>query len=247
MRESFQFQLLPSVFATLVVLFSMFGAQRAEAADYSTTLGTGQWEQLVFPLLADSYSIETLLGDDLPVSGYGSTWNVFTFNPASGAYVNPGVSGVIESGHAFWIIQMTGSDVEIDIDSNLDEYLGSISSACRSDYGCWPVPLVTRVGEITWQMAGSPFPGAAQVSNFAVVSLVSGTQCTNGCNLDQAEQSGYVNHELFYYASATEQYQTASASSTLNSWQGFWLATLPGQAGTNQQLLLPSPLICAPN
>ena len=243
MRHAHGANPLCAAVARVTLLIALFAGPATAAATHSVTLTDNRWEQLVFPVLSDSHTIGTVLGDDLPLHTYADTWTVFTYDPISGAYANPRVNDVIDSGHAFWIVQMTGSDVEIDIDRNLDELAASLSPACRSANGCLPVALATRAAENTWQMLGSPFPEPVRVADFSIASLAPGSLCTAGCDLNRAEQSGYVGSELFYYSSTTGRYQLANTSTTLNGWQGFWLAALPAQPGMQLELLLPDPAI----
>lgn len=220
---------------------------QASADPYQTTLTSGQWEQKVFPVLNDSRTIRDFLADDLPAEEYGVSWVVYTFDAEANAYGDPGIDGIVPSGQAFWIIQISGRTVTLDVPADAEQGLGSLSSACPSPGGCQAVDLQTRNDRNSYHMVGAPFPTDTAAADLTIVASRWAGNCSldsRGCDLSDSLAAGFVARTPVYYSPAKGAYIRVENAEALSPWQGFWLSTgrLSGSPGT--QLLLPDSRAC---
>lgn len=230
--------------AILAVTLTTFAATAAHAS--SVQLSHNTWEQFVFPALTRTQTIGDLLGDDLPGEDYGRTWILYEYDPRAGGYRNPGLSGTVESGNAFWIIQTTGETVTLDIPEDVAEYLGDTSDACRSEYGCLEKPLPTDGDGTTWHMLGSPYP---EPLDMAYVTLktdrgAGGCSTARGCSIEDTGLAGITSSHGYFYSSASGEYEQAKPDTVLRPWQGFWFATRDGGSHDGLRMYLPDPKLC---
>jgi len=207
----------------------------------SLTLKDQLWEMLIIPANAEGSTIGTLFGDDLPSGEYGDTWAIFTYDNAMNGYQSPGVNDSLSVGQAFWMIQATGGDVVIDIPDSLPTVATPETNACAPGTSCVRIPLSSGIGDVTWTMAGVPFPGSTSVSDFRFVTGAGGLPCSSGCEMGQATSAGYTGGPVWVYDSTLGNYRDAVVVGNVNTWQGFWFSTLPIADGTSPALSLPGP------
>jgi len=227
---------------TFIALAAYLYSSKSTAQDASNNsfiLNNGTWEQVVLPGNPGGSTVRSLFGDDLTADDYGQTWIIYTFDGAANSYANPGIDGSIAQGQGFWMIQITGSDVEIDVPVDFPGPLVFQNAACSSPSGCAVLQLATRDNNATWNMLGSPFPNSIPTSDIRIVTNATDSICSSGCSLDEASSQGLIGSELWHYNSAAGQYDDKNAMGSTNPMQGFWMKTENGSDGSDPALLVP--------
>ena len=218
----------------------------------SKTLTDSQWHQISIPCEPGANnSVADFFQDDIAAPFiYGTDWVLFRFDPASGAYVNPGLTGIMSRGIGYWMIQLTGSDVEIDTPASCTmtapEPAGAI---CTASKGCFEVPLATKPTAVQWNLSGYglddalPFNRYASSNSGAVPTLKitsSDVACSaSGCLPNAAEAASIVHNQLWRFNPQTQAYDIIDNDLILLPWDGFWVPTLSSSDGSNPAMLLP--------
>ncbi len=206
------------------------------------TLYPNQWKQISLPCDPGASSIETIFADDMPglANGYGVNWALWLYDSISNRYVAPDLSDPVEVGRGYWIIQISNSSMVVDMPQPCTAPSVEVSTQCTHVDGCFPIPLATTSGSITWSMPGFPFPLKSVVIDQLRVSTDSGVCAdSDGCTLDEAEAATVVHNVIWHYNQMS--YNTLSGQSLINPWSGFWLPTLNNANGLNPKLLVPLP------
>ena len=209
----------------------------AVASDYN--LQDKRWSLLTVPANSSAQTIEQLFGDDLPVSNYGITWVIYTFDQQSQSYVKPSIDQTLPQSSAFWFSQITGVNVTIDLPEGIPEGDASRSMVCASSAGCFSSRLLTSESIAAWALLGAPFSNPVEVSKIRISSSTGG--CVQGCDLAQAKAEGLLLGEQWIYNSSNEQYRALSSIDYLQPWQGFWIQSAALPANTNLTLHFPKP------
>ena len=226
-----------------IYLTDQGNACNVASASNLKTVASGQWVQLSLPCQPPTgTTVSDLFDDDIP-GAYGETWIVFTYNPAAqpaARYVNPGADGTLAAGVGFWFQQLSDTTVTLDLPegsrglpSNFDE-----GAACISVLGCRSVELTSDVpGNVTWQMVGNPFQQSRilVVANLRFTSSTGECSVPGGCTLGVATGANLVFDSLFSFDG--EQYVDLASDQTINAWNGFWVAELPGADGNTVRLV----------
>lgn len=227
----------------LVLLLAQLSST-ALANDFQ--LNPNTWELLVIPGDPAGKSIETLLADDMGELVYGEDWIIFTFDSATQSYSSPdSLSGELEAGQAFWIVQIGTTAVELDVPVGLPEASVTIDTTCASEQGCYAITLPSGSSGAndepgsSYHLIGSPFSFEMDVSEIRLVTQASGPACTQGCNLNQAGTAEYTDSFFSVYDSEAGKYQQYSMGDTLEPWQAFWFSTLPDVQNHFPSLNLP--------
>ncbi len=200
-----------------------------------------QWNQISLPLSppTGNDTVEAVFGDD--ISGvYGEDWKLFAYNPMSNEYVTPRLEDKVSMGTGYWVIQVTGQDVTVDLPENSTLPSLALSSQCSSLEGCFEIDLPTRTNEKQWSMLGHPFAKQTNWSSLRVTTSDHTCDSTTGCTIDEAEEQNIFHNQAWHYNPVTKAYDLIKNSTSLNSWDGFWSLTLPNAEGTNPKLLVPN-------
>ena len=206
----------------------------------SFTLKSGRWESLVVPANPAGATIQDIFADELGVAGYATSWIVYTFNESTQSYDQPGLTGVLKQGQAFWIIQTTGADIQISAGNSLPHAEVTTSQNCASPDGCLLIPLPANSGQRQLAFAGSPYDMPLDIAEIRISTEAIIGICTRGCDLDLATEAELIAGNLYVYDSANGIYSRPGTESSLTAWQGFWIELLPVPEGTNPSLLLPA-------
>jgi len=225
----------------LLVCFLLLTPERlkaAPAADF--TLSSGQWYQLVIPANTTRLTVQRLFETALAESGYNNTWVIFRWDPVTNQYINPGLSGTIPTGSGFWIIQITGTDVLLNV-SNIDSASVIESAACPSPVGCTEIALNTDGNGGYFDLLGSTLPDARQLDSVRLVSAdVVGGLCATGCTHQDAVDRDLVEPSVWRYNSASNEYEDLSVTSSLGAWESAWFQINPAMAGATANYLFPA-------
>lgn len=206
----------------------------------SYVLEDKQWRQLGLPraLPTGENTVDKVFGDDLGRSTYNSDWVVYYYDSANGGYVNPGLTGELQQGVGYWIMQQSGADVTLSLPSGSKVTPVKISTQCVSHKGCFEIPLVTLEGQIGWNMLAHVFESEVPLDQLRIVTSP-GTFCAAGCNLETANTAGIV-HDRFWSYDGTG-YEQLGGADPVKPWFGFWIATLDKAYNLEPKLLIPAP------
>ena len=189
-------------------------------------------------------TVQSVFADDLPGAIYGTEWILFSYPPPpAGATTRPyaalTLGSTLEPGMGYWMIQMTGSDVTIDLPGSAGPAASSKVAGCSSVAGCASVPLDSGTGALFWNMVG--LPGDTPVSFDETRIQVNSGPCAPACSPVEAEANNILHNQMFRYAAATG-YEVVEGADQLDPWDGYWAASLPGAVGDNPAWLIPQPL-----
>lgn len=232
-------------FITLIYFYLVFVASTAIAAAPSYTLETGQWHQLVIPGESSTASIESLFADDLPADQYNSSWYIYRWDDIAGEYINPGLSGSIPTGQGFWMIQTTGTAVELDIPPLADAPL-TTAPACPSSGGCSQVQITANTRNSSFVMIGSALSVAQSIDSIRLVTDASEANCTNGCSHSVASELGLVQYPVWRYNPDSGSYENLAGSGSLGPWESAWFQTTSALEGVTASYYFPTPATPAP-
>ena len=205
----------------------------------SYTLKDSTWSLLTVPANTSAQTVAQLFEDDLPVSTYGQSWVIYTFDSQSQSYVIPPLSSSLAQGDGFWMVQITGTDVTIDLPAGVPDGDSELSDSCASSAGCFAARLSTSQTAGTWNLLGAPYASPVDISKIRVSS--SNGICVAGCNLEQAKSEGLLLAEQWAYNSESGQYEAITSNGFLQPWQGFWVSLSALPAGTEVTVLFPKP------
>jgi hypothetical protein len=152
------------------------------------------------------------LGDD--ISGdYETDWALFEYNASDNQYKELAETDSVAQGKGYWIIQVTGKEVTLDLPSGTSESIPSI-------------PLVTPINQsIQWNLLGFPF---SMPKPLEVINVKGNDICTDSCDLDDAKQKQLVHDKVWTYDGNT--YVEKGLKDNLKAWDGFWIPVLPGSS-----------------
>jgi lysophospholipase L1-like esterase len=203
-----------------ISLFFVFTSS-ALAVDYS--LPNKEWRLISLPAAppAAENSVENLFGDD--ISGiYGTGWTLFEYDSRANQYRRLNKTAPVKQGVGYWIIQLSGNTVTLDLPA------GSHASASS-------IALTSSKNQNPqWNLVGSPFLGTRSLGDFSV-KVANGDICGNsGCNLDQAKDKQLAHNKVWIYSG--QAYEEKGVGDMINPWEGFWLPTLPDSSGYHLSL-----------
>jgi len=219
--------------------------------DTTITVPHNQWSMLSLPCSVPSGTkIGDLFGDDIRIDGqpsvYRSTWIIYTYDSKLGSYKDPGLDGELSPGQGFWFIQMSGSDVTLDLPPGSQVVSTHLpGGACQSQLGCASLPLSGHANSgIYWNLLGNPFPSNIVTDKLSL--LTSSSPCgvlEDGCTLNKAAEHDILHNTLWHYSAGG--YEELTEAAIIDSWAGFWAAELPAAAGISPvlQMLVPAPSI----
>lgn len=220
------------------------------AAAQSFQLPNNQWELLSVPGDVTGTSIAALFGDELTVADYDTdttegTWRIWQYDINIGDYVDPGVNGTLNPGSAFWILQITGDTVVLNVSPNASTQATAVDG-CAVSAGCFPIPLpadMADMREFSWAMVGSPFSWSTPFDDLRFKTATSTDPCFDGCTLLESSDMplGYTDNKVWIYDNSlpAPAHRPISTGEIIPTWKGFWIVTFGNAVGTSPQLLVP--------
>ncbi|MFK7857914.1 MAG: GDSL-type esterase/lipase family protein [Granulosicoccus sp.] len=210
------------------------------------TLARNQWYQLSLPANPNGLNRVRDIFDNLTPGQYGSTWQVFSWNPNQSdtprQYTDVGIDGVMSQGMGYWVLQTERESLTIDMPVGSTLTPLSSLSQCTSEAGCFRVPLTAQTtsqidgtkGAFEWELAGYPHFQASQFSSTRVTTSAEGS-CGNatGCSPAQADTSQVMNDTLFRWNGQINAYDRISGDDELLPWDGVWVPVLGQGANGN--------------
>ncbi|MFK8081480.1 MAG: DUF1800 family protein [Granulosicoccus sp.] len=207
------------------------------AATPDFRLQSNQWAQLVIPANATNLSVQALFGDDFAAQSYGDSWIVYRFDASANQYVDPGFAGSLGQGDGFWMMQVSGADVVLDLPENIGLATSADSQAC-AESACTEVSVHSQASAAIYNMIGSAQTTMTQLEQIRL-RTVSGTQCSAGCTMDDAIQDNYLSPNWWHYDASAGEYIDLAETAQIAPWQGVWIQTGPALAGNEPTILFP--------
>ncbi len=209
--------------------------------EYLFELPSNQWKQFSLPCdPTGSIGVIDILADDMPggMGGIEIDWALWSYEINTNEYVR--VSNTLNKGVGYWIIQISGDPIVIDMPFGCEAAPAVNSSQCTSSKGCYEIPVATAPSAIQWNMQGYPYFSAPMEMNNIRVTTDSGICAdTDGCTLDEAASATTVHNHIWHYNGSA--YDDLVSPSKLSPWSGFWIPTLESANGLNPKLLIPKP------
>jgi len=211
---------------------------------YTVSLPHNQWRQLSLPGdPGNENTVAAIFGDDIP-GNYDETWRVYVYDPVTNQYIDPGYNGTIAQGQGLWILQLTGTAVDIDMPESTTPTPVGFPGACNEPEGCYSLSLAGPTSSIQWNMIGFPFCGSENVELFRVVTAASTPvhDCSDadGCTLSEANEAQVLHDVFWHYVDETTGYQAVRPGKALSPWDGFWAAAMTNSDPTGTSLLVPA-------
>jgi hypothetical protein len=192
-----------------------------------------EWRQISLPATppSNNNTVLNLFADELG-NNYGNEWILYSYDPQSNSYVNPGPNGILKQGVGYWIIQVTGETISLNLPNTSTATPVVLSTECASNNGCYEIKLATTSDDIQWNMLGYPFQNGSNLTRVRVVT--NGGVCANGCSLDEAKNANIFHNRLWGYDG-----NQLNKLSDFTSWGGFWAVTLQEANNLAPKLLIP--------
>ena len=173
-----------------------------------------EWQIISLPYdPGNNHSLHDLFGDDISAE-YGEKWVVYEYNPAKKAYDKKETSSVLKPGKGYWITQITGSAVQLD----MPEGSTTFTSA--------PLSSPEQGAKVAWNLVGFSLDAPRASSDLRVKSST-GMCVDTPCDLAKALKNSILSDKLWRYTKGDNQhYEVVSHDSLLTPWEGFFVATL---------------------
>ncbi len=201
-------------------------------------LDNNQWHQISIPADGNNTTVADIFADDFLNAEYNEKWVLYSYD--GNAYSKLELSNFVEQGKGYWIIQITGSAVDIDLPVNVLETSVQQSSQCASTFGCYEVILQAVANNGQWSMIGYPFENSLNSTSTEDIRIVTNSgDCggTDGCTLEEAFTAKVFLNNLWSYNG--EAYVDLLATSNIASWTGMWGRTLENSNGLEVRILFP--------
>jgi len=204
----------------LLLSFSLFFISPSLFAG-NYTLPNDQWRLISLPANPpiSENTVAKVFGDDISGGVYGNDWVLYQYDPQKNSYGEPlGLGDSLEQGRGYWIFQKTGSPVTLTMPAGSSE---------APDTYALNIASVTGSNKSQWTLSGNPFSLAQKLGNF-FLKTDSG-DCITPCDLDQAKKNQLLHNQVWTYDGSG--YVLKNKESELNSWDGFWVASLENSQG----------------
>ena len=185
-------------------------------------------------------TVADIIGDDI-LASYGIDWVIYSYQTSTNTYQKLSLSDEMLPGIGYWLIQVTGNPITIDMPNESTGVNLTGHPACTSiTDGCFEIPLATNPIDVQWQMIGYPFRDSRNIDKVRVVTAGVASDCFIGCTLSEASEKGLVSDTIWHYDGAFYQQLTTGGSEPFEPWDGAWIATLPAAYGRAPKLLIPA-------
>ena len=199
-----------------------------------------KWRQISIPANVTNATVSDVFADALPAAELGTKWALYSYDPSAGIYSTLALTDRLNQGEGYWIIQITGNTVNINLPATAQETSVQLSLQCTSTAGCYEIVLPATASDGQWSILGYPFEHSLNTLNKVRVVTDSGV-CgdTDGCTLNEAFNANVYLNILWSYNGTI--YDSLTPTSKINSWTGAWGRTLENSSGLEVRLLFPLP------
>jgi len=211
-------------------------------------LSPNKWETLVVPGDPEGWTIGQLFGDDLESLEYKTEWIIYVYDASAGNYTVPdSLESELKAGQGFWIIQTSDDVIELDLPAGIQDADNVADATCGDGGRCFPVSLPGS-GEAgtSFNLVGAPYSQQTPVGNYRFVTESEESRCAAGCDLSDAREAEYSQSFFYVYNSGSNEYDEFGTGSTLQPWQGFWVASLPAAQEYSRRLNIPFDIVEPP-
>jgi hypothetical protein len=211
-----------SLFKYILYCILFVFTSNAVAVDFN--LPHKEWRLISLPAdpPAAENTVEKVFGDDI-LGVYGTDWVLYEYDSGINQYHELNKTDPVKQGIGYWIIQLSGNDVTLDLPAG--SHASAPSIALTSSKNQNP----------QWNLVGSPFSDARSLDSFSV-KVANGNICGDaGCSLDRAKEKQLVHNKVWIYNG--QGYEGKGTGDTINPWDGFWIPTLPGASGYDLSLV----------
>jgi hypothetical protein len=164
------------------MLFSLFSSPLFAIETYS--LPSGEWRLISLPANPGINStVEQLFGDDI-VGEYKTDWLIYSYDAQLKSYVGKALSDSLVVGAGYWILQVTGETVELDMPS------GSTAAMVA------PIFAPAEGDDNQWNLAGYPLAVSKKFSEL-IIKTASGVCAEQRCDSDLAFQENIFLNEVW--------------------------------------------------
>jgi hypothetical protein len=203
-------KLSQSLAANLLFIFSF---TTALATDFN--LPSNQWRLVSLPANPPKAenTVEHIFADDIP-GNYGPDWLLFEYDAGINQYKALTESTPVFQGKGYWIIQVTGKMVTLDMPDDSSFSASSIDLASSQGHG------------IQWNLVGYPFSDSHRLDHFTVNVVNSDICGDSGCSFDEALGKRLLHNQVWIYNG--QEYEEKNPKDVLYPWEAFWVAALSG-------------------
>ena len=230
-----------SVVCALCACIILVSAPIAPSHAATISLQDSTWELLVVPANSSSATVESLFSSALPPNDYKFRWILYSYDSGSNEYYTPELDQALLPGQAFWVIQITGSTVQLDLANGLPVLEANPGLICSQAQACIGVSLETTEAIVTWNMVGVSLLSDTNIAATRYVNAAGDRPCSAGCSLQEAFEDDQFTGALWYYDSAANAYVDAVATGQVPKGRGFWIGMLPDAENTSPSLHIPVP------
>ena len=205
------------------------------------TLPHNQWHQIGLPqaLPNNANTVDDVFGDNLS-GDYGTDWILFSYDGMAKRYIELGRDSVLKQGKGYWITQLSGADVVLNLPIGSNATPKIKSSQCLSTTECFEIILDTMAGGTTWNMLSNVFESGVTPDQMRLVTTTASV-CAEGCTLGEAKDAGILHNQFWYYGGQSAAYSVREGDTSVKPWNGFWAAVLDQADGMGAKLLIPAP------
>lgn len=198
---------------TLPILLLLVFSNPVFALD-NYELVSGKWRLISLPLDPGvNNSVNDIFGDDINAA-YGTEWLIYGYDSVGKTYQSIGLDDSLKYGVGYWILQITGENVQLDMPAN------SVEATVV------PLMVSTEREKSQWSLSGYPLSIAKKFSDL-VIKTSSGKCADKGCDPNEANLQKIFHNEVWRLSQDDAvQYEKVSGDTKLNPWDGFWCVTL---------------------
>ncbi|RUM93679.1 MAG: hypothetical protein DSZ28_07135 [Thiothrix sp.] len=173
---------------------------------------------------------------------YGTAWIVYRYDTNSKKYAPLKADDIIKQGIGYWIIQITGKAMILNMPNNSKATPVTHSNACSSTQGCFEMTLSAQANTTQWNLLGHPFIDNSALNRMRIKTNNTDEICTQtkSCSLQEAETAGIVSSKLWHYVDNETGYIALADSDSTSPWDGFWSATTGKANDYKPTLLIPA-------
>ena len=238
---------------------------QADVCGSGLALNENIWTMISAPCAppAGSESVSANFNDDLGTGAeYGTTWIMYKWNPATGAYEQLAADSVLEQDTGYWIYSTMGGTLKIDstthttaVDpagSGADGYYGDCAQFGWSGKPCYKIDLEVpaSAGQTKWNLVGYPFVRSTPWADVHVAKSTDGganwTDVGGPTAADEAG-AGVINKNGWIYkadGSGYDVFDDSGASPSANTLlpnRSYWFQSRYVSEVNKLALLIPAP------
>jgi hypothetical protein len=218
-------KLSQSLAANLLFIFSF---TTALATDFN--LPNDQWRLISLPANPPTTenTVKKVFADDIPGRyGANAQWVVYEYDTGANQYRELTLSAPLVYGKGYWIIQITGQPATLD----MPEKSNNASNIATN--------LVSSTNDkVQWNLVGYPLSSPGSLDDLAIKAANSDICGAAECSFDASSKKKLTHNKVWTYDG--NAYVEKGAGSSLSSWEGFWVASLPGSNGYDLSLVAAS-------